>query len=221
MSTVLNEGDVFLVRVEYRDLQDHVAYNVLHYRLREINPPGGTLYVPQPTYDVAPPLAQRIAERWALNWKPFGSNRCRVTGAMAQSIAPGPKSAGYTYVLPAGDGDGLVIDDMLPMQDAVTILKRTALGSRSGLGRVFVPGIPEQYQASGVIDIDGAGFLVPLASEIKSLQSVTVTGTEYLFEPVLAKKVGPDNYLTTPIIEAHLSDRIIKTQRRRRPGKGI
>lgn len=221
MAIITNIGDVFQVRLNFLAPQGDRAMNVLHYRLQDVDVPGGGLWAGEQTYDVAPALAEEVYDLLAPKWATFGANTVNFRTADAQNISPLPKSAMYVHD-PGAGVLGQVIDDPLPLQDAVTVLKKTAVGGRKGFGRVYVTGFPESAQAAGVLGADVAGDMNLFIDALAQLVEVVLNGNTLTFEPVLfGQDPGPPVVTrVTPIIDAIISDRIMKTQRSRRPGKG-
>jgi len=221
MALITNIGDVFQCRLLFQGVPPEVAMNVLHYKLESVSVPGGGLWAGAPSYDVCPALAQLLYQAFSIQWAPFADSQVRMIGCDAQNISPEPKSRMYTYD-PEAKIAGLVIDDPLPLQDCVTVLKHGPGASRHDLGRVFVCGFPESAQSAGTITADVAGDMAGFVEELRLLQEVLVDGNTLLFRPIIYS-VDPGPPVVTreiPILETKLSDRVMKTQRRRRPGKG-
>jgi hypothetical protein len=111
------------------------------------------------------------------------------------------------------------------MQDAVTLLKQTGIGERWGQGRMFVPGIPELHAEGGRITPTAIGHLGDLWNLIPTFFLVSDGTYDTQLAPVLySPEHAVDEVIiperVTPITAGALSDDVIKTQRRRRPGKG-
>lgn len=214
MATVFEVGNLITLRVGYALAnREERCINVLHYQVDSVTG------APANVFDGLSVIASSFFDLWANEWKVFGSNDVTVVGVAATNVFPLPRSA---TVVSASGGPvtGTVASDTLPLQDAITILKKTELGGRKGYGRVFIPGIPESFAEEGRINGDGSTALAGIIDLMDLPFNATGTGWEIILNPVLLG--GPeDNPVTiNRIRDAVLSDVIIKTQRRRRPGKG-
>ncbi len=216
-------NSVLTVRVNYQHeaLADK-AFNVLHYQLKTatVISTGLPLATVPQSEQVCPGLAQKVAEDFSAAWSVFASEDVGVLGCTAQKVYPGDRSVPFNYNLP-GPVTGLVISQSLPMQDAITILKKTGFGQRWGMGRLFVPGIPELNQDGGEIDDTAMSNLTDnLVQLIPSGLTFSVSGISYSVLPVVTNVPTAGFPRVNTITTAEVSDNIIKTQRRRRPGKG-
>jgi len=222
MAIVTHLNDVFMVRLDFHDMPGNRAMNVLHYRLDSVSVPGGGLWAGAQTYEVAPLLAEAVYDLLSVEWKKFASNFVNFRTCSAQNISPLPKSRQYTHD-PGAGVEGEVQDEALPLQDAVTILKRGPGASRQNMGRVFVVGFPESAQSAGIINQATVNLMEPFINRLGEIVEVTLNGDTLNFYPVLwSEDPGPPLVTTViPILETALSNNIMKTQRRRRPGKGI
>lgn len=221
MAVVTHIGDIFQVRLNYVLPPTDRGMNVLYYKLDNVSVPGGGLWAGAPTFEIAPLLAEKVFESIGPEWATFASNRVRMATADAQSISPGPKSRAFVHD-PGLGFEGEIVDEALPLQDAVTVLKQTALAGRQYMGRVFVCGFPESAQASGVLVNDTLTLMEAFTNRIAEIQPVLYLGDTLNFYPVLyAVDPGPPIVeRTTYIIDAIISDPVMKTMRSRRPGKG-
>lgn len=221
MAVVTHIGDIFQVRLLFVAPDQSRSMNVLHYKLKDVSIPGGGLWAGAPTYDVAPKLAEAIYDTFNVEWSPFGSNQVNFRYATAQNISPLPKSKEFTHDGGAGVF-GEVVSEALPLQDAVTVLKYGAAAGRQNMGRVYVTGFSELAQVAGIITEDTVGLMEGFINRLGEIQPVILDGNTLNFWPVLfASDPGPPLVTReTEIIETQLSDRIMKTMRSRRPGKG-
>lgn len=215
MALTYGVGDLIEVRLNYRMTEDPGtrAMNVLHYSVTASSP--GPPDVP----DVLQLIASAAQTKFAPLWQAMASNEVRMSSVTAQSVYPLPRSRAVTEV-PGAPLPGLVDDDALPLQDAPTILKLTAVGTRWGLGRVFVPGLPESLQTSGILTAEGVTAVEAWAPKFAETITFVVGGWSTTLAPVLVRGPTDNPVSLTRITSAILSDEIIKTQRRRRPGKG-
>lgn len=214
MSLVVAAGDLLSVRHTFTNPVTATAMNVLHYRLGSLS---GT--VPAMTTFLAAVAAQCNAA-FLTPWSAAANQDVKLVATRATSVFPLPRSVGVEYVnSPAAPGN--VTGEALPLQDAVTILKRTAVGNRWGLGRMYFVGISELQQNSGTIDATIRGHLDDLATHIGSAMTITGTGWTAVLNPCLVRGPEDNPVSITNVISAQVSNNTIKTQRRRRPGKGL
>lgn len=222
MATQLQFGDVLQVRLDYRDSQGTSAFNVLHYILETVTLPGGgnVIFNGVDMEDVGSSFAAELFANLFDGWKDFASEDVSMTGVSVQNIDPAPKSRQYNWTAnPPGAGN--VVGDSLPLQDTPTLIKRTAFGQRWGIGRVFVVGLPESSQDQGRLNQAAVNAINTWGTALLADQAITVAGLVYILRPVLYTTRPNPQFKTLEIQEVQLSDNIIKTQRRRRPGKGI
>jgi len=214
-------NSVASVRLEYRSDSD-VAYNVLHYRLKSatVISTGLPLAFDPVASDILPALAHSRFDALSVVWAPCASADVVMTGATAQKIFPGDRSTPYTWPAPA-DVPGTVASERLPLQDSPTLVKRTGFGQRWGIGRVFYVGIAEDDQETGFVTDDWATRIVDFGNIIKGTATVTVGGVIYVWEPVVAGGLNTATPHINTVVDCALSSRVIKSQKRRRPGKGI
>ena len=214
MEPVLSNGDLICLRLFFQSgSRIDQAMNVLYYRL------GGLTGAPTDIYDGLAIAAETLYEAWAQDWQDFASEDARMQYASVTRVFPLPRSVTVNHV-PAIPVAGLVEGDSLPMQDAVTILKKTNFGTRWGMGRMFVSGIPEANAEEGLITGAGIATLLNLIAQVSTLVVVTGEGYSFTLTPVLLRGPEDNPVSITDIERGQLSDTIIKTQRRRRPGKG-
>lgn len=218
MSTLLSLNDVLMVRLQMTDFSGNKAFNVLHYQLKDVN--NGP-WTPTPMYDIAGLIAEEFFDWFGPAFGLTASNMVSMNAVSVQSMWPAPKSRMYTFTDTTQAGQGVIVSEPLPMQDAVTILKRGAAGNRSNLGRAFIPGIPENGQNAGVIGGAQRALYDIYKDAFDQVVSVLVGAVTLNFYPVLFHLNPAGQANIVDIMDAEVSDNIIKTQRRRRPGKGI
>lgn len=222
MGLVTDVGSVAMVRLAYQQPGPDVAFNVLYYRLKSVTVDGGGLFAGEQAWATMPALAKAVYDWINPEWRTFASSQIRAVDASAQDISPEPKSRLYTYT-PAAVLSGAVVGEPLPMQDTITVLKYGPGASRHDLGRIFVTGLPESANENGILNSDTATDMGPYIDALGQIVHFTLNGVTYDWWPVLyARDEGPPVFeRTTEILDTKLSDRVFKTQRRRRPGKGI
>lgn len=222
MAVELNVGDIVEVRLNFRDSLATRAFNVLHYRLASVSTTGGGTFDGVDFTEVAGELAEVTFDNLAPVWAAGASNTVLFEGVSVANVFPLPRSAQYHYT-PAPPTSGDIVGDALPLQDSPTILKKSAFGARWGIGRVFFVGAAESMQENGLLNDAGATAVQDFANELAETISFVEGPHTYFFAPTLygPRPGEPDNPRITSIVSIDLSDRVIKTQRRRRPGKGI
>jgi len=221
MSVTLPGNSVVTVRHEYRWGTD-VSFNVLHYRAYSMTNSGSGLPVAtEPLANVAlPGLAAAAYTAWAEAWDDAVSEDVTYTGCTVQKTFPGDRSTPFHYV-PEVAAIGASESESLPMQDAVTILKKTDYGQRWGLGRLFLSGLPESFVNGGYITNAEVDALAALLTLIGSDITHTTDGVIYVWRPVVTNVPTSGYPRVNDITSVALSDRVVKSQKRRRPGKGI
>jgi hypothetical protein len=222
MALETNVGDVVSVRLEFADANANKAFNVLHYRLRDVEVPGGGLFAGEDFAAVAPGLAMGLGLALRTGWSAFASQDVKMTGVTVQNLHPLPKSAQYTSTF-AAPFPGEHEDHALPLQDAPTLLKRTAHGSKWGIGRVFVVGLAEASQNAGIIEPGIIPTINAWATDLGDEFNHVVNGNTFHWRPCLFSGPLPNGGAPRILdfVQIVLSDNVLKTQRRRRPGKGI
>jgi hypothetical protein len=205
MASPLSVGDVVMVRLNSNDGESKV-FNILHYQLTDIAATSG----PPPT---------SFADGSGCS-----SENMTLEGASVQQVSTPPRSEliTFNFEIPA---EGTLLGDMLPTQDAVTILKRTGIGERWGMGRLFHSGIPEDNQDKGRVDGVLSATLTNYADNLAAQRTSAILPHTLTWRPVLYTVSEPPGQpaivRVSQITRMYLSDNVIKTQRRRRPGKGI
>lgn len=221
MSVPMVLNDVLTMRVNSTDGISQI-FNVLHYRVVSITltgagPPPAS--VDNTTF--LPVMAQNLYQKIQDTWSDCSSAGMKLVGITAQNLFPAPASAQLSYTDPVGTL-GAVAGDMLPAQDCLTILKKTGYGTRWGLGRYFHSGIPESVQQKGIVTAGYLGDVQAFANKLAESVVATIGGVRVEAQPNLWSFRGvPFPVRDTLIANWLVSDTTVKTQRRRRPGKGI
>lgn len=214
MATVLGDGNLLTARLNFQvEGSLERAMNVLHYEVDSV------VGAPANVYLGLANIADAVFEHFADTWAATASEDVTFNSVTVTNVFPAPRSVSVfsTGGIPAA---GSQVSDGLPLQDAPTILKRTDIGARWGLGRMFVVGTPETAQNNGVIAAPQITLLNSLADKVAADIAVTGVGFSCTLRPVLLRGPEDNPVSLTPIRRAELSDTVIKTQRRRRPGKG-
>jgi hypothetical protein len=228
MPVGLAPNNILQFTMEYADeaaLQD-TALNVLHYKITNINDnatglPAAIEIDIENFMEAALPMFYLAAGG---AWANFASEDVVLKGVSCQKIDPIPRSEPFHHT-PDQVMSGIAVGDSLPMQDAMTVLKKTGYGERWGQGRVYVPGIPESQAEAGYLIPTGVTSLQPFANWLSfALQCndgvYTTNLVPVIFSPARVIDDVTHPKRITQVTRTVLSDNIIKTQRRRRPGKG-
>jgi len=208
-------GNLLSVQCIFTNVATATAMNILHYKVASISGPAPTNVVFLGT------VAQDVAVAFGDVWKMTASDQVKFVNTRATNVFPLPRSVGVNYVYPAGGLAGTATSEALPLQDAITILKRTAVGNRWGLGRTFITGCPEDAQANGIITNAQRVFYNAVANFLGAPVAISGTGWSASIVPVLVRGPEDNPVSITDVLSGEVSNNIIKTQRRRRPGKGI
>jgi len=221
MPVTLPSNSVVTVRHEYA-LGSDVSYNVLHYRM--FSSTDTLTCLPPATEplasEVLPALAFTAFAAWTPAWEDIASEQVSQTGCTVQKTFPGDRSIPYLY-LPEVAPIGANESETLPMQDAVTVLKKTGYGQRWGIGRIFLSGIPESFTDSGIVNNAYVAALADLLVQLEADLTHTVGGIAYVWRPVVTNVPTTLFPRVNDIVSVALSNTTIKSQKRRRPGKGI
>lgn len=222
MPVTIQPNDVITAKLQFSDesaLGD-VALNVLHYQVKNITVSASGLpsaiAIPWEAFGIA--AGQVFYEQMGDTWKAFASEDVVMDGVEVQKVYGSPRSNPMNYT-PVDLTSGVILGDALPMQDSVTVLKRTGFGERWGQGRVFVTGIPELHAEGGRLIPAGVTNLASFIDKLFNTFTVSDGTYDTTLIPVLYQK-SLTSLRITPITNCVLSNNIIKTQRRRRPGKG-
>lgn len=220
MSINWNVNDVIEAKLEYYNGESR-CFNILHWRMTNIvvTATGLPPAVEIPFATIGADLAGDIYSFISNEWKNLASSFWSMTSCTVQNVHPLPRSLPLTYI-PGAAVTGMIADDSLPAQDTATILKKTDFGERWGMGRIYVPGLPENAQNNGVLNAGAVTALQDLADTFQAFAGGTAGAYSYALEPVLFG-AGDGGPRINPIRAHTLSDNVLKTQRRRRPGKGI
>lgn len=215
MALTIGLNDLISVRLNFSDANDDDgAYNMLYYRVNNI---AGA---PPAQSQMLAAIALEMYTKWSTLWAPAAGPDVKFNGCTVCDVFPLPRSVSVTYT----DGTpttGAGTGDAIPLQDAPTLLKTTEVGNRWGMGRLFYVGLSEDFQDGGRVVGGAVASLGTMAAALDDAVVVNSGGCTVTLGPVL--KRGPeDNPVSlTPITGGRLSDTIIKSQRRRRVGKGI
>jgi hypothetical protein len=222
MSAAIEVGDHITARLEFQGNSSDVGFNVLWYRVGNVidTATGAPSATAVPNSVALPAIAEAVYNHLKDEWQFAACVQATFTSVTAQSPYPLPRSRPYTFV-PAVAEDGAIAGELLPSQDCPTILKRTDFGQRWGMGRLFFFGLGEAQQDNGLMTNAAVGLVNAFAAKLVTTILATVGGQTISLTPVLVKGTKAAVTRSTPLTDAALSNAVIKTQRRRRPGKGI
>jgi len=88
------------------------------------------------------------------DWKAVHSVEYSIEGVMAQRILPVPPSV--PFLTTTANGPGTVAGDSLPSSVAVTLTKRTVFAGPRYRGRLFMAGIPVDWNFNSVVSPAGS-----------------------------------------------------------------
>lgn len=221
MSINISPGDLWEFKLHFL-AGDTNAFNVIHYKVTQVNDQSTGLPAA-----IAPPLAPQASTigaamigYFAPTWQDFAVNSVQFLGVGVQSILPSPRSR-YWFTQSPVEIFGTLVGDALPLQDTPTLLKKSEYGERTGLGRIFAVGLGEGSQQGGVLTNVAEGLLADFADQFQQTRTIIGVGYNFVIKPVIYNRGAALGVNSTDIFDVQLSDSIIKTQRRRRPGKGI
>lgn len=214
MSTTFAIGDLLTARLNFSltGLPD-VALNVLHYSVTSLSG------APTDIFDALSNCGEAIHEHFFDAWAAAASQDVEFESVTVTDVHPTPRSTSVTFT-GIGDVAGTIVSPTMPLQNAPTILKKTALGGRKGYGRLFFVGWPQGWQTGGIINAERINDLDNMASKVSSTISVAGTGWTAVLTPVLVNGPEDSPNLLTVIKQASLASEVLRAQRRRQPGKG-
>lgn len=214
MSLAPAANDLIQVKPLYSVDGQATAMNVLHYRVASLSGTPPDVFT----------FNSEIGKAWiTINgplWSNFSSNQVSMPTVQVTNVFPLPRSHGINYS-PATLITGLLNDQALPAQNAPTILKRTNYGDRGGLGRLYVVGVSEGGQDKGRLTPAIATAVQAWADSLDDNLTVTATGWSAVLQPVLVKGPEDNPVRIATVVDMALSNDVLKSQKRRRPGKGI
>lgn len=162
-------------------------------------------------------LVTSIASWWTLNVLPLLSEDVVFGVVSARDLSVG---IGAEYELSQGPALGGVASEAAPNNVCIAVSFRTGVAGRSFRGRNYISGIPNSTININVlsgtfgVDITDAYNLLLVGGGALPANWVWVV-TSY-FTGGAPRAVG----LTTPIMQAILTDTVVDSQRRRLPGRG-
>lgn len=135
----------------------------------------------------------------------------------AQFLRPNPPNPPIRYAyfqLPLTDPDGQVEEGSLPSSMAACFRRLTQFAGRQFRGRIFVPAIPNTFEADSELTQSGYDALV---GSIGSILVSTVTVNDHMWVPCITN--APDHSTISQVTAAVL-DSVLRVQRRREVSVG-
>lgn len=214
MAIVIGTGNVISVRLGYKiDPLPDAAFNILHYQV------GVSAGTPPAISAALAAIGTAMLAKWGPLWSPSAGNDVEMAGVTVTDVFPLPRSVAVTTV-PGSPIPGGSTDEALPLQDAPTLLKTTDVGNRWGMGRLFYVGLSEEFADAGNVTAGQVASLNTMAAAFNDQVVVTSGGWTATLIPILVSGPEDNPVRLTPITGGRLSDTVIKSQLRRRPGKG-
>lgn len=220
MPATIQVNDIILARPQF-NTSGGQAFNVIHFRVQQLNNAETGLPVaqPVPADDILPALATALGLDFAQAWQQGASAGVEMPSFMVQKVHPGLRSDPYIHVFDAPP-IGVVAGGYIPLQDSPTILKKTGNGERWGTGRFFYVGVAEIGQDDGRLTAGQITAMAPMIEWLQADHGTTANNVVIGLQPCLFSK-NASGFRINDVTRTLLSDDILKTQRRRRPGKGI
>lgn len=215
MATPIAVNDILKVRLNYyQSGADVQGFNILHYKVSAMT---GTTPAMAAALSA---IGSYIFSYFSVLWDDWAGPDSAMIGVTVQDVFPLPRSVATTFV-PGAPHPGLGTEDSLPTQDAPTLLKTTDFGQRWGIGRLFYFGLAEDFQDNGQVIGGAVAGLNLMAGALADQLTITSGGWTVTLSPVLISGSEDNPTRVTPITGGRLSNSVIKSQKRRRPGKGI
>jgi len=148
------------------------------------------------------------------------TEECELTQIIATSL----KNPALLPAISTPGVDGTVADETMPSFVQVSLQKRTAIGGRSGLGRMQMPGVPETFTAENYVSALGTAAYDALCAEF--MGGFLTAAPDLNWFPCLAKRDTFDPATGLWILRSAdlvtLARRsLLGTQRKRIVGRGI
>lgn len=123
-----------------------------------------------------------------------------------------------TYEVDIVDNDGDYVGESLPTSIALVVKRKTDFGGRRGRGRIFLTGVPLDWEDDSRIDTTDVNFDAAMTALLANLNA-TVTNATIEWQPRHYMPSHP-TVLAGPI-RVWAYDPILRNQRRRQVGVGI
>lgn len=124
-----------------------------------------------------------------------------------------------TYEINIDDEVGDYVGESLPTSVALVVKRRTDIPGRRGFGRIFLTGVPVDWEDDSRIDTVNVNFSAAMTALLANINSAIVNG---------ANTFRPGHYMPSMILISRFQpitlwsyDSVLRNQRRRQPGVGI
>lgn len=207
---------LYQVRIDGR-IENQQTKNVMHFMQ----------YSTDGDNDVETHLVLAILNCFITNLLPVMSSAWTLESATWKQLAPTLGNENQT--VPAGILQGAGGADALPSYCSALLSIRTTLGGRSGKGRMFLPGIPENQTEGSLIDKDLAMWAALLAFAVCIIQTFGVKadpdpGQHAWAFGVFSRKLGgaaaPFNIAGFHPVTSIVPSALLATTRSRKIGHG-
>lgn len=217
MSLTIASGDVLAVKMIFQVPAQANAFNILHYQIGSITGTPPDLPTGLGT------IGQAVYDAFKSAWAAIADATCSLRIVQVSSEWPLPRSVSWNYVPGSPQMGAVASSEPMPAQDSITVVKRTGVGQRWGIGRVYLVGFAESQHEDGKLTAGALANVNTLAGKYDDHIVITAAGWGCTLSPVLFSKTKPPVVTAriTPILSTATSDDIFKHQKRRRPGKGI
>lgn len=221
MALSIAEGTILEARLEYRGPANQIAFNILHYAASSViktAQPGQQTSVDM--VEAGPEIANQIFQTLSGIWQPAASDECQMTGVTVKALYPLPLGRNYTYV-PAIPVSGTETTEPLPLQDTVTLVKKTAFAGRREVGRLFFVGLVEGQQSGGIVNPAAVSEINAFGNSLVADLDIATDDFVINLYPCLWHTVPNEPAVIHRVIECQMGDNRVKSQRRRRVGNGM
>jgi len=191
-------------------LHNQEVRNVRHYRVSLIS--GGS-----PTAEQQESALISISSQITTAMKNCASNEWALYGQKCQRVWPVPRTVG-TYSS-GNAGAGAVSENSLPSEVTAVVKLKTAFAGRKYRGRMYMAGVPVTFETDSLITGAGQTLYNTLSSVLDGVLGIAVGGISYEFTPIILHRSAPGTW-TDILNTTGLVDPILRSQRRRQPGKG-
>lgn len=194
------------------DPNDTLCTNIFYYQYSPVGTPSLTDL--DDLWNLINAPNQLIAKHLTCMTTDMDYRRARLTYMGRNGVFPF-----FAEKVPTAVG-GLRVPPTLPLQVTAVVRKRSSFAKRWGMGRVFIPGLPQSDVTNNVV-VANTPLDISLA-DLANYMPVQLTGALYLWKPVLVRSSGQDvdgGPITTSIV-AGAYDTITRSQRRRQTGVG-
>jgi len=113
---------------------------------------------------------------------------------------------------------GDFVGESLPSSVALVVRRRTAIGGRRGMGRIYLCGVPAAWELDSKINTEDPNFGPAMGDFLANVNNVVTQGT-LSWEPRHYMPSGPA--IVHAAIRQWVFDEVLRNQRRRQWGRGM